>query len=134
MPNREQEGDIEGFGMVFLEASAAGKPVVGGRSGGVYDSIVEGVTGLLVNPEDVDELASKLRQLILDRGLRQRLGSAGLQRAKTEFSWETRARRLREIGKDIADRFRASRHSAVSPPKSSLRTAISEGVDSRHSH
>lgn len=49
MPNRQKGVGIEGFGIVFLEASAMGKPVIGGKSGGTQDAILDGVTGLHVD-------------------------------------------------------------------------------------
>lgn len=130
MPNREEHGDIEGFGMVFLEANAAGKPVIGGRSGGAIEAIEEGRSGFLVNPHDANELAGCLKRLLLDHGLREELGSAGLQRVRTEFDWKLRAEQLREINRFIltADsdpedtrdgRFRKSRPNFVQDAVSS---------------
>ncbi len=89
MLNRDVEGlSWEGFGIVFLEASACGKPVIGGRAGGVTDSIIDGVTGLLVNPEDVDEITRSVNLLLGDGELARRMGAAGLERAWSGFSWE----------------------------------------------
>jgi phosphatidyl-myo-inositol dimannoside synthase len=106
MPNREEDnGDVEGFGMVFLEANATGKPVIGGRSGGAVEAIAEGITGFLVNPNDAGELAVCLQRLLLDPSLRDGLGSAGLQRARSEFSWNLRAERLREINRSILNLY-----------------------------
>jgi phosphatidylinositol alpha-1,6-mannosyltransferase len=87
--------------MVFLEANAAGKAVVGGQSGGTADSIQHGVTGLMVNPQDVDEVASALKRLLTNTPLRQKLGDAGLRRAREEFSWGSRARKLRQVSSQI---------------------------------
>ncbi len=95
MPNTAEAGDVEGFGMVFLEANAAGKPVVGGRSGGVSEAIAHGVTGLLVASDD--ELRVALRTLLNDAGLRSRFGAAGLQRVRQEFAWSTRAEALERV-------------------------------------
>jgi phosphatidylinositol alpha-1,6-mannosyltransferase len=98
MPNRQEEdGDLEGFGMVFLEASAAGKPVIGGRTGGANEAIAEGITGFLVNPDDPDELAVTLRRLLLNRELRDKLGEAGAQRARADFDWKSRAEALHRV-------------------------------------
>ena len=97
MPNREDNGDMEGFGMVFAEASACGKPVVAGRSGGTADSVVDGVTGFLVDPHDCEGLAASLRRLLSSPDLRHRLGAAGMSRARLEFDWASRARRLQAI-------------------------------------
>jgi phosphatidylinositol alpha-1,6-mannosyltransferase len=102
MPNTEEKGDIEGFGMVFLEANAAGKPVIGGRSGGTADAVEHGVSGYLVNSEDDRDLIEKLRSLLTDDQLRSTMGAAGLRRVQTEFSWEPRAAKLRQITANIA--------------------------------
>jgi hypothetical protein len=105
MPNRqEKDGDVEGFGIVFLEANAVGKPVIGGRTGGAAEAIANGSTGFLVNPDDPEEIAGILRQLLLDPGLRERLGAAGVRRVRSDFSWESRARILRSLNLDILKR------------------------------
>ena len=102
MPNRQEEdGDVEGFGIVFLEANAVGKPVIGGRTGGAAEAIADGSTGYLVNPDDPDEIAARLRQLLLDAGLRERLGAAGVRRVHSDFSWETRAKILHGVNRNI---------------------------------
>lgn len=89
MPNRELDnGDVEGFGIVFLEANAHGKPVIGGKSGGVVDAIVANETGLLVNPIDVEEIASAMLQLLENEDYAKQLGMNGKKRAKEEFNWE----------------------------------------------
>jgi phosphatidyl-myo-inositol dimannoside synthase len=116
MPNRQEEnGDVEGFGIVFLEASAAGKPVVGGRSGGAFEAIVEGVTGYLVNPDDADELAGILRRLLGDRELRERLGAAGASRVRAEFNWKARAEMLEALNRRILEPHPPRRASAERP-------------------
>jgi phosphatidylinositol alpha-1,6-mannosyltransferase len=102
MPNTGDDGDVEGFGMVFLEANAAGKPVIGGRSGGTAEAIIDKETGFLVDPSDDQELRSALYSMLTDSELRRRMGLAGLQRAQTEFSWESRAKELRAISHAVA--------------------------------
>jgi phosphatidylinositol alpha-1,6-mannosyltransferase len=97
LPNRVEEGDFEGFGIVFLEAAAAGKPAIGGRSGGVAEAIEDGVTGLLVGGTDVDELAAAIRQLAASPALRARMGEAGRARVLREFTWERAAGRVGDI-------------------------------------
>ncbi|HNQ05317.1 MAG TPA: glycosyltransferase family 4 protein [Thiobacillaceae bacterium] len=88
MPNREIEGDTEGFGMVFIEASACGKPVLGGRAGGVPSAVEDGVTGLLVDGDDVESVYRGLRRLLDRPDLARDLGASGLARARQRFSWE----------------------------------------------
>ena len=105
MANRQEEdGDVEGFGIVFLEANAVGKPAIGGRTGGAAEAIAEGYTGFLVNPDDPQEIAGILRRLLADSALREKLGTAGVQRVRSAFSWEARAKILRRVNLEILGR------------------------------
>jgi phosphatidylinositol alpha-1,6-mannosyltransferase len=101
-PNRIENGDFEGFGIVFLEAAAAGLPVVGGDSGGVPEAVERDVTGLLVSGTDADELVAVLRRLLDDDGLRRAMGAAGRRRVETTFSWEQAAARMEAIHDRVA--------------------------------
>jgi phosphatidylinositol alpha-1,6-mannosyltransferase len=94
LPNRVEQSDVEGFGIVFLEAAASGKPAVGGRSGGVPEAVADGVTGLLVSGTDVEELATTIARLMDSESLRRRLGEAGRARTVREFGWECAAERV----------------------------------------
>jgi phosphatidylinositol alpha-1,6-mannosyltransferase len=97
MPNRTlPNGDTEGFGLVFLEANACGKPVIGGNSGGVPDAIIHGVTGLLVNGESLSEVADAVIRILQDESMSRRMGSAGRLRAQ-EFSWKQKADQFRDL-------------------------------------
>jgi len=90
MPSRalEQRDGIEGFGIVFLEAGACGKPVVGGRSGGIADAVLDGITGVLVDPRSVDEVTGALTRLLQDRGEAARMGGEGRRRAEAlQTAW-----------------------------------------------
>ena len=78
---------IEGFGIVYLEASARGLPVLAHRTGGVEEAVRAGVTGLLVEPGDEAALADALRRLVEDPDLRRRLGDNG-RRFASGFSWD----------------------------------------------
>ncbi len=102
MPNREQDGDLEGFGITFLEASATGKPVIGGRSGGAPEAVGPGVSGEVVDPTNLEQLSAAIRGFLLDRGKAVSMGSAGRNRARTEFDWKSRAQRLRTITRRVA--------------------------------
>lgn len=88
MPARETGDDVEGFGMVFLEAYAFSKPVIGGKSGGVSEAVRDGETGLLVDPASVDEMAAAIDQLLSDRAFAQKLGQQGKALLQTDFSLE----------------------------------------------
>jgi len=102
MVNRvDAGGDVESFGMVFTEANAMGKPVVGGRSGGTVEAVLEGETGFLVDPDSADEVAKRLLLLLNSEELSERMGSAGLRRVLAEFRWVTRAHALRQISAEL---------------------------------
>ena len=85
------EGDVEGFGIVFLEAAICGIPVIGGRSGGVPDSVNDGVNGFLVDSEA--ELLQQLTRLLSDSELRQTMGQQGRLWA-ARFGWDVAAQRV----------------------------------------
>ncbi len=99
MPSRErvESCDVEGFGIVFLEASACAKPVIAGRSGGIEDAVLNGVTGLLVNPTDVEDIAKALTRILANRDFAVRLGQQGRARVVAEFAWPRVANRVRAI-------------------------------------
>lgn len=95
MPNREMpNGDIEGFGLVFLEANMCGLPVIGGRSGGAVDAIEHERTGYLVDPISPGEISRRLIDLLSDPGLRQRMGDAGRRRVEEQFTWSAAGQTL----------------------------------------
>jgi glycosyltransferase involved in cell wall biosynthesis len=78
----------EGFGVTCLEAMAHGKPVVAAAVGGLLDLVTDDETGLLVPARDSAALRRALERLLADRDLRQRLGEAGRERARRQFSWD----------------------------------------------
>jgi phosphatidylinositol alpha-1,6-mannosyltransferase len=84
----------EGFGIVFLEAAAAGVPQVAGRSGGAHEAVVDGRTGLVVDPSDEIAVAGALARLADDAPLRAAMAEAGLARVRTELSYDHLAERL----------------------------------------
>ncbi len=73
MVPRQIDGDVEGFGTVFLEANQYSKPVVAGRSGGVAEAVVDGITGLLVNPTDTVQISQAVIKLLTDKQLAKRI-------------------------------------------------------------
>jgi glycosyltransferase involved in cell wall biosynthesis len=79
----------EGFGVACLEAMAHGRPVVATSVGGLLDLVVDGETGIVVPPRDPAALRTALERLLADPDLRRKLGSAGRDRARMHFSWET---------------------------------------------
>jgi phosphatidylinositol alpha-1,6-mannosyltransferase len=83
MPNRTMpDGDTEGFGLVFREANACRKPVIGGRAGGVVEAVVDGETGLLVNGNDPQEIAAAIERILADPLLAERFSKNGLKLAQ----------------------------------------------------
>jgi phosphatidyl-myo-inositol dimannoside synthase len=87
----------EGFGLVYLEAMAAGKPVVAARAGGTSEVVVDGMTGLLVDYGDVAALTNALVRLLSNRRLRADMGDAGRTRVEDEFSFDRYVARLSEL-------------------------------------
>ena len=84
-----EEGDFEGFGLVFLEANAHAKPVIAGRSGGATDAVEDQVSGILINnPEDPKEVAGAILKLLSDESLAKRMGESGKKRAQEYFNWD----------------------------------------------
>ncbi len=98
MPARRLiNGDVEGFGIVYLEANLFGKPVIGGKSGGVPEAIIDGKTGLLVDPLNVDQIAEAALKILTDKPYAQKLGMQGMERVLENFNWETQAQKIKEI-------------------------------------
>lgn len=88
MPSRSDGADVEGFGIVFLEASASGRPVVASHAGGIPDAVAEGVSGLLVPPDDPERLAERVEELLSDPARAADLGRRGRERVLAEFTWQ----------------------------------------------
>ncbi len=97
MPNREINGDTEGFGMVFLEAAACGKPAIAGQAGGTEAAVVDGKTGFRVDGNRTEHVASALVRLLGDSALSKIIGLAGYNRALNEFSWDQVAFKTRRL-------------------------------------
>jgi glycosyltransferase involved in cell wall biosynthesis len=93
----------EAFGAVLIEAMAMERPVVSTNCDGVLDIVVDGKTGLYVNPRRADELAAALKQLVVDPQLRQALGKAGRQRVLELFDQRKQIDRLEGIYYDLLD-------------------------------
>lgn len=99
MPTREEpeQASIEGFGIVFLEASASGLPVVAGRSGGAVEAVRDGETGLLVPPNDPGVLAQALLRLLRHPELRRQMGTTGRQWVEEKMNWDRAAREFEAL-------------------------------------
>lgn len=81
MPSR-----AEAAAVVALEAMSLGKPVVATRVGGIPEVVIDGETGILVDPDDPHELATAIRSLLLDPALAKRMGAAGALRVRNHFT------------------------------------------------
>jgi phosphatidylinositol alpha-1,6-mannosyltransferase len=97
MPNRDIDGDTEGFGLVFLEAASAGKPAVAGTAGGTGSAVVDGVTGLRVDGEQLDGITRALARLLADPAEAARMGLNGRLRVLDNFTHQRRVDQLREL-------------------------------------
>ena len=84
----EKEFKSEGFGIVFLEANACGKPVVGTKVSGIVDAVAENESGLLVEQRNVGQLAAAIKKILSDKRLAEKLGKKGRERAMEKFSWD----------------------------------------------
>ncbi|MFH8835990.1 glycosyltransferase family 4 protein [Streptomyces sp. NPDC017868] len=99
MPCRTRRGglDVEGLGIVYLEASATGLPVVAGDSGGAPDAVLDGETGWVVRGGSAEETADRVATLLLDPELRARMGERGRAWVEEKWRWDLLAERLREL-------------------------------------
>jgi phosphatidylinositol alpha-1,6-mannosyltransferase len=86
--------EVEGWGNVFIEAAACGRPVVVGDSGGARESLVDGVTGTLVDGTDVGSVAHAVGDLLSDPDRARSMGNAGRERVLRDHAWPTIAGRL----------------------------------------
>lgn len=99
MPNRTRNFglDVEGLGMVFLEAAASGIPTIGGNAGGVPDAIVDESTGFLVNPNSKKELLARLDLLLKNPSLARSMGDAGRDWVVKNWQWAERREILKQL-------------------------------------
>ncbi|WP_175408757.1 glycosyltransferase family 4 protein [Streptomyces sp. TRM64462] len=99
MPCRTRRGglDVEGLGIVYLEASATGLPVVAGDSGGAPDAVLEGETGWVVRGGSPRDAAERIVPLLQDPELRRKMGERGREWVEQRWRWDLLADRLREL-------------------------------------
>ena len=89
--------EVEGLGIVFLEASETGLPVVAGRSGGSPDAVLDGETGYVVDGTSVDEVADRVSSLLVDPAKAAEMGAAGSAWVERDWRWDVLAARLRDL-------------------------------------
>jgi len=105
-PNRDIAGNTEGFGIVFIEASACGTPVIGGVAGGTADAIYEGITGFRVNAEDLSSISHAIDVLIHSDQLRRDMGVAGIEIVRRNFGVGPAVRRFEAVVLGVLDQQR----------------------------
>ena len=101
MPNRRVGDDVEGYGIVFMEANACKKPVIGGRSGGVVDAIIDGKTGFLVDSHSVSDISEKILDLLKDEKKNKNIGMNGFKLVINERNWDIVVSKIRNIISDL---------------------------------
>ena len=89
---RTADGDLEGYGLVYFEAAAWGRAVIAGHSGGEIDAVVDGQTGLIVDGESIDQVATAIASLLADARRLVMLGNAGRRRVETSHNWQQAGR------------------------------------------
>jgi phosphatidylinositol alpha-1,6-mannosyltransferase len=97
LPNRQEGKDIEGFGMVLLEAQACGKPVVAGASGGTAETMRIPETGRVVNCDGPELLAVTVADLLADESMRERMGQVAREWIVGRFDWSALSRQAEEV-------------------------------------
>jgi phosphatidylinositol alpha-1,6-mannosyltransferase len=99
MPCRSRMGglDVEGLGIVFLEAAACGLPVIAGDSGGAPDAVADGATGQLVDGRSVPKVAEAVADLLSDPDRAEAMGARGREWVQREWSWDATAATLRGL-------------------------------------
>ncbi|MFX1326412.1 MAG: glycosyltransferase family 4 protein [Promethearchaeota archaeon] len=88
MPSLTKRSDIEGFGIVFLEANYFKLPVIGSATGGMVEAIIDKKTGYLISQGNIDQLVEKILYLYDNEAERRRIGVTGYRRAIEKFSWK----------------------------------------------
>jgi glycogen synthase len=99
----------ESFGIMYVEAMRAGKPVIGTKAGGIPEVVDDGVTGLLALPGDVGTLAAAMTRLGSDAELRQTFGRHGLQRFEQRFSLYNFGRQTENFYREVLEEWRKDR-------------------------
>ena len=94
---RNRGWDVEGLGIVYLEAGAVGLPVIAGNSGGAPDAVLEGETGFVVDGRDLAQAADRVSELLRDPELAQQMGRRGRAWVEQQWSWPIVSRRLTDL-------------------------------------
>jgi phosphatidyl-myo-inositol dimannoside synthase len=114
LANRQtDDGDVEGFGIVFLEAGACSRAVIAGDSGGTADPVRQGWNGLRIDASRPEEIARALLELSGDPDRRQQMGLNGRQLVEAEYGWEVTTERILDLSREVRHRERASTAAAA---------------------
>lgn len=97
MPARNEDGDFEGFGIVYLEAGLCSKPVIAGKAGGVPDAVEDGVNGFLIEPTDNESMSRAIITLMDNQDVKEKLGQQGKERAENKFPWKDQTEKFYQI-------------------------------------
>ena len=99
MPSRtiKSKRDVEGFGIVYLEASACAKPIIAGQGGGVGEAVIDQETGLLIDPEKPAAVSQAILKLLNNNSLSHKLGQNGRERVKHNFDWDKLVKKLESL-------------------------------------
>lgn len=91
LPNRTVEQDVEGFGMVLVEAQACGKPVIAGDSGGTVETLIPGKTGEIIDATSIENIESVVSKFLLNTDICREYGESGREHAVAQFDWDNAA-------------------------------------------
>lgn len=121
MPNIPVQNDIEGFGLVALEAAAAGRYVVASRLDGIPEAIVPGQNGTLLDPLDVEAFAATILELLDNEEQREALGKQAREFVRSRYSWDIVARRYLQVFIRVIQAREPSRAAALQPTGDEVR-------------
>ena len=94
LSHEENKESIEGFGIVYLEASATALPIIATRSGGIVEAVIDGETGILIPPNDIEACREALSLLLRSPEKRKKLGENGRKRVENEMNWDNTAKKF----------------------------------------
>ena len=105
MPNIPVEGDMEGFGIVLLEASSAGLPIVASNIEGIKDAIIDTKNGFLIEPYDTEKYVEVILDLLRDDNKRISIGRAGKELTNTYYNWEAISEKYLDVFNSITGSY-----------------------------
>jgi phosphatidylinositol alpha-1,6-mannosyltransferase len=94
---KKSDYDIEGFGIVYLEANSYGKPVIGSKMSGIEEAVADGVSGILIEPDNIEQISEAILKLYNDEELRKKLGEQGKNRVERDFLMENQIQKIKKM-------------------------------------